>query len=1366
MRINMQSNIASFFSACFLSCAITMTSWADDLEIYIGSNQSGKEFLPNVMFIMDTSGSMSNLDGGSESRLLRVQNALKDVLGKATNINAGLMRFSNIGGPVLYPITNLDEGVATDLVYAVNSNENDAHEINGIVTTNSESITITQGTEQVHSGFRFENVKIPQGAKITRAYMRLFSNGMDDKNASISIYGEMSANSAPFSTSRNNISSRTLTPPALWSLGTHFPVKDELVTTPDISLAIQDVVDQESWCGGNALSIIMSSSTLVNQGFKQAQAVDNGSGLTPQLVINYDSKSSTGCMAGEDVYQVQSQSNNVEERNDGTDNTGAVLNMQASQNRFIGVRFQNVLIPKNATIKSAKLVLTADRDSSTGTASTKIQGIAEDNTRDYSSHVTNQLASAPKTSAVTMSMPPFKTNVEYETPDISEIVKEIVDREGWAPGNAMGFTFSDFSGAREAYTFNGDGGRSVRFEVEFEGDAIPGSSQTVRDHLSSIVDELSAVGTTPIVDTLYEAVAYYSGNDVDFGLTRADSSVGGASIRTFTRVSNELSYIGESPVRPAGCTEDNLSSSSCREEFIPAGARYISPITNLQCQTNNHIVLLSDGRANGNVSQNRIKTLLGKSECLGGTSSSERCGLDLVRNISDASTSVVGTSVTTHTIGFAANSEAENYLNQLAIQSGGSFFTADSSEKLIEAFNSIIQSAKDVSATFVSPGVAVNQLNRLTHRDELYYAVFEPDEGKIWPGNLKRYRIQNNTVLDAADKPAIDSSTGFFRDSARSFWSIVPDGANVGAGGAASLLTASRNLYVVDKGSLIVSSSNELHERNSRITASMLGVADEPNSAELREIILKWARGVDVRDENGDGDITDVRLAIGDPIHSQPAVVDYSEDETAIFVATNQGYLHSFDAQTGDENFAIVPQQLLPNLQDFYFNQDTINHTYGLDGDLVLRTDGSKRYLYVGMRRGGSTYFAFDISDSKRPALMFSVSQGDTGLGKLGQTWSAPVLTKVRIGGTVKNVMIVGGGYDESQDNKVIRSSDTLGNAIYIFDADTGELLWSASNSDSSLVVPEMEYSIPGRVSVVDRNNDGLADHMYASDMGGQLFRFDIYNNKTGSDFIRGARIADFGGEAEQDNRRFFYGPDIAQIAIGSDLYYAVAIGSGKRASPLDRVIEDRFYMLRDQSAFNIDERGLFLFPPVATESDLYDASLGLLASADSGVVSVESAEFASKSGWFLDFNTPGEKVLASPLIIDHNIFFSTYIPAESDPSECAPATGRSRAYLINLLNANAVNFIEIPKDETDNVNSRFAETTLSGIPPSPTFNVAEDGNISVCLGTVCSRTQPDVDEDGKLKSCVEGLGCLTENIFAEKERVRKGSWRTETESR
>lgn len=182
-------------------------------------------------------------------------------------------------------------------------------------------------------------------------------------------------------------------------------------------------------------------------------------------------------------------------------------------------------------------------------------------------------------------------------------------------------------------------------------------------------------------------------------------------------------------------------------------------MNDLQCQTNNHIVLLSDGEANNNHSVSLIESLLGDS-CTG--SGGEKCGLNLVKNVSDSDTSVIDRRVITHTIGFAANSTANNFLNQLAVQSGGGFYQADDSTELLEAFNTILRSVKDVNSTFVSPGVAVNQLNRLTHNDELYFALFKPSEGAIWPGNLKRYRLDGENILDQNSLVAVDGDTGFF----------------------------------------------------------------------------------------------------------------------------------------------------------------------------------------------------------------------------------------------------------------------------------------------------------------------------------------------------------------------------------------------------------------------------------------------------------------------------------------------------------------------------------------------------------------------------------------------------------------------------
>ncbi|MED5327393.1 MAG: PilC/PilY family type IV pilus protein, partial [Pseudomonadota bacterium] len=865
-------------------------------------------------------------------------------------------------------------------------------------------------------------------------------------------------------------------------------------------------------------------------------------------------------------------------------------------------------------------------------------------------------------------------------------------------------------------------------------------------------------GLTPIVDTLLEAANYYGGRDVDYGRKRGESDVS-SSVRRSTRVSHRSSYIGADSILPSGCSEDNLSDSDCITEQIPTPASYISPVSDLQCQTNNHIVLLSDGEANNNHSVSKIQTLLGKS-CTG--SSGEKCGLDLVRNISEASTSVIGPRVITHTIGFAANNNANNFLNQLALQSGGGFYQADNSTDLLEAFNTILRSVKDINATFVSPGVAVNQLNRLTHRDELYFALFKPSEGAIWPGNLKRYRLSGDEILDKNSLNAVDSVTGFFAENAHSYWSTLADGSEVSEGGAASRLGGNRNIYVFNDTGSIVRSANELHENNTNITNADLAIQDETDANALRDAILKWTRGVDVKDSNGDGSTTDYRSQMGDPIHSQPIIVNYGTDDSAIFVATNQGMLHSFDTSTGEENFAIMPKTLLQNLHHFYKDTSSLEHKYGLDGDMILRTVGDNKYLYVGMRRGGRNYYVFDVTQKTSPTLKFKIEGGAGTLAKLGQTWSRPTITKVNMGGQVKNVMIVGGGYDDAQDDRAIRANDVVGNAVFMFDADTGSLLWHASNEDADLNLTNMTYSVPGRISVIDRDNDGFADHMYVADMGGQLFRLDIYNGNSGTNFIKGARIADFGGDTAETNRHFYYGPDVTEIALGDELYYGIALGSGWRASPLDTVVEDNFYMLKDSGVFNRDVNGNYTFMQTVYESGMYNATSHALNSSDEGERELASQDFANKAGWYLNLTTNGEKVLSSPLIIDYKVFFTTYVPAVSSTSACAPPTGNSRAYLVSMFNGNAVT--DVNNDGEVNDADRSAELKQTGIAPETKILIEDIVSPVVCLGTECVSAVIDVDEDGNDEACTNAFECLAENIYGRFERIQRGSWHSETE--
>jgi len=1344
-----------------LCLSSSMRAWADDLEIYFGTSNEQVKYDPNVLFIMDTSGSMGAYDNTNESRMLRVQNALKETLRSVTNVNAGLMRFSDYGGPILYPVRPIDDTVSPELITPIVQSSDDATERSGSVSLNSSSLTLSAGTEQVITGLRYQMLNIPQGATITSAYLRFTSRGYDASATTINIAAELTANATTFTSSQQNISSRTQTSnQVIWDQENDWPSVGDTVASIDFSSVIQEVVDLADWCGGNNLNIILTAQGLSASSNRLADSFEQGGGLSPQLVVVYDETTATGCITGDLTYQIDSQSNNAEERYNGYQSTGSELTFNANSNDYIGLRFRNIALPQGAVVSNAYLEFTAYQNSYNNSASMTIEAANEADPRSFNNYSRYLLRNKAKTSAVTWSgIERWYRNREYQSPSVASIVNQLVNRGDWQSGNDMMFILSDFNNTRGAYTYSERPSGAAKLVIEFQGQATPGQTSTVREHLVSKVDELSASGYTPIVDTLYEGVLYYGGLDVDYGLTRGNNSVSN-TVRRNTRVSHRLSYTGQDATLPSGCEEDNLSSSNCITQQIPQGARYLSPITDRQCQVNNHIVLLSDGEANNNHSVDEIETLLSAS-CTG--SGGEKCGLSLVRNIADTEESVIDSRIITHTIGFAANTQANSFLNQIALQGGGGFYQADNSQELLGAFQSILKTVKDVNATFVSPGVAVNQLNRLTHKDELYFALFKPSEGSNWPGNLKKYKIDGDTILDKNGLPAVDDGNGFFSEQAHSYWSVLTDGNDVRQGGAASKLSLARNLFTFSVPGPLANSANRLHENNISLTGALLNIDMLSDVITVRSNLLKWVRGVDLKDDDGDGDTSDIRLQMGDPIHSQPVIVNYSATDSAIFVATNQGFLHSFDAQTGSENFAVIPQELLGNLYEFYRENTTSNHIYGLDGDLVLRHFEDKIYLYVGMRRGGRNYYTFDITSKTNPILVHQIVGGNTGFEKLGQTWSRPTVTKIKVGETIRNVLIFGGGYDVEQDNKVARSADSVGNAVFIVDADTGALIWSASNSGADLLLGDMEYSIPARISVIDRDNDGLADHMYVADLGGQLFRLDIHNGLGRSELVSGGLLADLGGDLAEDNRRFYYAPDVAQISTIDENFYAVAISSGYRAHPLNAEIQDSFYMLKDFGIFTKDEQGDYGLPENPfTRDDLYDATAHLLTSSDQTVVEEQGAIYVNRAGWLVDLGSGGEKVLASPLILNYQVFFTTYLPASANDSLCAPPSGNSRAYLVELINGNAV--VDLNNDNQTTHQDRFTNLKQTGIAPDTKILIEDILQPVVCLGTECASAVIEVDEQGNEVACTSAFGCLAQNIYGRFERIQKSSWKTEIE--
>ncbi|KAB2856072.1 MAG: pilus assembly protein PilY, partial [Bauldia sp.] len=346
--------------------------------------------------------------------------------------------------------------------------------------------------------------------------------------------------------------------------------------------------------------------------------------------------------------------------------------------------------------------------------------------------------------------------------------------------------------------------------------------------------------------------------------------------------------------------------------------------------------------------------------------------------------------------------------------------------------------------------------------------------------------------------------------------------------------------------------------------------------------------------------------------------------------------------------------------------------SYGLDGEIRVYIDnndglpgidaagGERVILYFGMRRGGDTVYALEVTDRNAPELLWKLSSADAGFENLGQTWSTPSIVKVDIGGTEKKVAIFGGGYDDGQDLAGFRT-DTRGNAIYMVDAFTGELLWSAGNgSNHDLELAAMEHSIPAAIKVIDINLDGQADRMYAADMGGRVWRFDIFNGETGGDFVQGGVFAslgaaDLGAPPLADVRRFYVTPDVAQVISRNRVFLSVSLGSGHREHPLDTGTNEEFYSMRDYNVFERltnDQYG----PPI-TRADLTD------------ITNDTSPELPYDSlGWRLTLDqSPGEKVGGESFTFQNSVFFSSFSPGGNGDA-CVAAGGLNRLYFISVL--------------------------------------------------------------------------------------------------
>jgi type IV pilus assembly protein PilY1 len=883
----------------------------------------------------------------------------------------------------------------------------------------------------------------------------------------------------------------------------------------------------------------------------------------------------------------------------------------------------------------------------------------------------------------------------------------------------------------------------MRYSTTAEGGMItyPVSELTPasRAAMNAELDSYVADGFTPLSETMYEAHQYLAGKQVVFGNTSQANGILRPSVAA-TRVGGTL----------GSNTYDGPMDSSCQ---------------------NTYIVYLTDGLpTQDNAADSAIETLAGTS-CPAQIDNpdpsfptSGRCLETLTGYMHDTDlrTDITGDQkIVSYFIGFGDDiASSAKFLEDVAAAGGGQAYTQSDAGGLTATLEEIFsQVQSEADTTFVAPTVSVNAFNRSQNLNELFVSVFAPSKLFHWNGNLKKYRIYKNDIYGPnGATPAVDG-TGFFAVGSQAVNSDgVLDGPAASKGGAAESLPAdpdTRNLYTyLGTTKDLTASDNAVTVANviaDKLTPTMVGAADKAEA----QLVVDFARGRDLFDDNKDGSTSDANHRMGDPMHARPAVVVHGGTEAApigtVYVPTNDGLLHAFDMNpingdpdaggnvavtTTKERWAFVPAEFLPRLGQLYDNPPTATRDYALDGDVrvfkydvnqngtIETGDGDKVYLFFGTGRGGSTIYSLDVTAADSPKFRWKKTFTDTDLGKLGKTWSTPVIARVDTGGTQnaqKLVLIFGGGYDNGQET-LNYSADSVGNAIYMLDLETGDVVWSVTGTGGggTLINSKMTHAFPSNINVMDTNGDGFADRMYAADMGGQVWRFDIWNRPSVQPLVTGGVFASLGGAyiapsavSRAENRRMYYAPDVAPITVrGSRPFMNIAIGSGYRGHPLNDETQDRFYSIRDYAPFSPRDQNSYNTTVAITDADLLD------------VTTVANAVVGdSQLGWKIRLaenngtTWRGEKVLAESTTAGGVIFFTTFTPLAGDPSNPCLSRSLNRVYAVYATNARP--FVRWADTGTGplTTDDRFVDLSQKGIAPAVTIlsNPTDPTGMGIC---------------------------------------------------
>jgi type IV pilus assembly protein PilY1 len=853
------------------------------------------------------------------------------------------------------------------------------------------------------------------------------------------------------------------------------------------------------------------------------------------------------------------------------------------------------------------------------------------------------------------------------------------------------------------------------------------NSQQAADFVASI-QALDAQGRTPLAEALFQLYTYYMSR------TEADRPFGKDGVTRFPKYSYNTSTSQEGGLFSASgppTVPDSPVQYWCQKNFIlaisdgePIGDDFDveDPVDTALGFADFRDKLIGDYNNDGETEEQ------GDLVCTGCETTLYLDDIAHFMQTNDFRPDLENDqTVDTYTVGFATGPVASALLQKTAAAGNSLYYHANNHDQLTQAIIAAMSDIIEKSQAFTAATVPAA---RTSAGENLYVSLFIPS-GKTayWEGHLKNFQITaSGEIWDANGNCALATPvagqcfSGPFLPEAVPFWDAgeeVPTPGN-------------RNLFT----SLLAVPGDKV-PFDTTLQAADLGVVFPPlapysgstalNAEGLTDEIIENVRGC----KFGTGVLSaDVATPVacqerpwllGDIFHSSPLLVgppalflnelSYKAFETnhatrkrAIYAGANDGFLRGFlsgvwdaaatppayDHGTGEELFGFMPwpgrQNVkdLPNAsgnRDLYFVDGSPSVTdawfYTNPTTAAKAANGSEWHTVIvgGMRQGGETYYALDITDpdaASYPGYLWEFPREDAPASiadYVGDTWSEPILTKIRVkvgaddnggAGFERWVAIFAGGYDPSGDPNNFAAYDasgTKGRAIFVVDIKTGNVL--AMKHFDPAAAPgdpesQMLYAIASTPGVYDLDFDGYADVVYVGDLGGNMWKWVI--QPIGED-----RVNDGSGLTTQPNwpfKKFFQAPSY-QDKPADPIYYKsfffapaatfksrtlwLAFGSGERANLKfmgdDTTANDnnRFYAMRDLDPLEKE------VAPYATLTELNLADV----TNDESCVSL-----AGERGYYF-VGGEGEKFVTNADIFFYYVFVGSYIPTENiDPCQ------------------------------------------------------------------------------------------------------------------